>query len=541
MSSLPIFCSLNEQNTKKDYSPEPIPKITNEHIKNQSKITNQKAFEEITCIICEEFPIEPVKCKHCSVIMCTNCFHVYMTNSNSNHCCPQRCTKNLMEVEIATEKLKEIDNFLKLKCIQCGEIIVYSKYKSHLEICKEKKFHCNSESCFFISNENKMKEHVKICPNKKIPCEFCNILIKRKNIDTHLKYQCTKKTVKCPKCDKIMIEVDYNKNHKSINNTNINCLHNQIDNLVKLNNYLIRKNYITEKNFIVEKNKNILLENELTSLKGKYTINLTSLSNEIKVIENELNKEREYKEKLKEKWKLVNEKYTQLSIDFRSKVQVLEEEKDKNIEWGKKYNQINEENSQLICKNELLQKEISQKNKENIILANEINEIKKEFEVLNKKFKTELESNIKLKENLNVDNLKIEDLLNKLILLDQVLKKEKEKSIDLEKLNKSTTFKLQKDYEIKINEFNIQKNVVETKLNKTMIEYNDLRNKFKEEKFKKEIPIKISPIISSEISYQNKFKFLIKKNKFLLGTLFIHLIIIGLYDIFFKENDYSKA
>ena len=174
-------------------------------------------------------------------------------------------------------------------------------------------------------------------------------------------------------------------------------------------------------------------------------------------------------------------------------------------------------------------------------MTNETIKVKEEFDDINKKLKTEIESNIALKENINVKDLKIEDLLNKLILKEQFLKKEKEKNIVLEKRNKSEIIKLQKECEIKCNELNFQKNIAEDKLNKITIEYNNIRKILKKKKLKKVASIKADLIINNEVLHENKFKFLIQKINFLVRILFIPLMMISLYDKFFKNNDSSKV
>ena len=123
---------LNEQNDtstsilnkEKDYSPEPIPKKTYELKKNQ--ITDEKKFEEIVCVICDKLPNEPIKCKQCGVIMCKKCLCKSNFNPFITYTCP-KCSEKIMNVEIDTETIKKIDEFVKFKCTQCDEIIVYSK------------------------------------------------------------------------------------------------------------------------------------------------------------------------------------------------------------------------------------------------------------------------------------------------------------------------------------------------------------------------------------------------------------------------------
>ena len=508
---------------EKEYSPEPIPKITRELINDQLIIINQKKFDEIVCIICDDIPIDPIKCKHCSVIMCKDCFNLYMNNSDSKKTCPQRCSENEMEVEIAEDEIKEIDTFVNLKCKQCQEVMVYSKYKSHLESCKERIFHCNNEGCFFKKNEEKMKEHDKDCRYKKINCKFCNILVKRKNMERHLKCECKEKIEECPKCHEKMPYFEYNGNHKSVSNNNKTCLKNQISNLENKSNFL-------EKNLIDEKIKNSLLEKELNSKKEQYEQCVK------KNAENELNKEKKNIKKLETELRLANEKCTQLSKDVQYKEKLYEEERVKKNEWKKESNKLREENKKLIYNNEILQIKLNKKNEDNKMLENKLMELKQEFNEINLKLKIELGNNTKLKKNITTKDIKIEDLLNRLILLNEQYKKEENKNIDLVRLNQSATIKIHKDFEKKCCELNIQKTIAETQLNKTVVKLNNLYKKFKEEKYKKEIIINPSPITDNEISFENKFKYSMQKNNLLVAIFFVPLMIIGLYNKFFKNN-----
>ena len=239
--------------------------------------------------------------------------------------------------------------------------------------------------------------------------------------------------------------------------------------------------------------------------------------------------------------RLANEKCTQLSKDVQYKEKLYEEERVKKNEWKKESDKLREENKKLIYNNEILQIKLNKENEDNKMLENKLMELKQEFNEINLKLKIELGNNTKLKKNITTKDIKIEDLLNRLILLNEKYKKEEDKNIDLVRLNQSATIKIHKDCEKKCCELNIQKNIAETQLNKTMVKLNNLYKKFKEEKFKKEIIIIPSPITDNEISFENKFKYSMQKNNLLVAIFFVPLMIIGLYNKFFKNNYESKT
>ena len=226
--------------------------------------------EELKCKKCYFIPLFPVKCNKCEKIFCKNCFEKSLKNNKK---CPNYCK------DPSKEKINRIlSNFInkfKFVCVYkgCGKIIFYKEYLDHITICSFKKFQCKFNNCKFIGgfeeclnhsltcglelkqcefcNKNcfayLLDKHLKICDYTK--CKYCDIQIKKIEVDEHIKTSCPMVEEICIECKRSMKRKDLKNHSKEI------CLTNQVKDLKKI---------------IEEKEKKISeLELENSSLKSK--------------------------------------------------------------------------------------------------------------------------------------------------------------------------------------------------------------------------------------------------------------------------------
>ena len=82
------------------------------------------------------------------------------------------------------------------------QYVNYSDFKSHLEKCKFRIYHCENQQCKKEGLLPQMEEHIKICKFRKIDWEKCKAKIIAKDNEDHLNKDCPEMLVKCPFCDK---------------------------------------------------------------------------------------------------------------------------------------------------------------------------------------------------------------------------------------------------------------------------------------------------------------------------------------------------
>ena len=264
---------MNNQDKKpeRSYSPNPIilpdPKNV---IKDEDIQTNDNScVENFTCSICYSLAWDPVFCPKCDNVFCRIC----RTNYGKFNKCPYRCDAVGFR-EITRNEMNFLDK-INLKCNNegCNKYINYSNYKSHLEKCELRLYHCKNEPCKEQGYLKNMIDHSKICIYRLIVCNKCKQLVKFCDERNHKKDICPEKIVKCNLCGSEMKREIYLKDHKSDNNENVNCLKNQIKKLTAV--YTKQINYLTcensklknDLNEIVE--KTTALENENKNLKQK--------------------------------------------------------------------------------------------------------------------------------------------------------------------------------------------------------------------------------------------------------------------------------
>ena len=219
----------NSQKAKETlYYAEPIKKPTSGFKEDQLLVKDKYYLEKYKCLICQEFPFEPVECitvagegKSCGALFCKPCYEKYMSNSN-NKTCPLRCSNKSLIVNTSFHFNDLINSNIKIRCQQCGETPDYSDYINHLEKCRSRQYIC--KACSVKGNLNEIKSHVEKCPEKNVKCEFCGEVVKFKNLDIHKNNSCS--IIECPLCRKRI-----QRNNFQSHLRNVECLQTQIDNL----------------------------------------------------------------------------------------------------------------------------------------------------------------------------------------------------------------------------------------------------------------------------------------------------------------------
>ena len=256
---------------KRTYSPNPLrlPDPQNVIKDEDIQTSDDSCIENFTCSICYSLAWDPVFCPKCDNVFCRIC----RINYGKFNKCPYRCDCTGFR-EITRNELTFLDK-ISLKCPYegCSKYVNYSNYKSHLEKCEFRLYHCKNEPCKEEGYLKNMIDHSKICIYRMIVCNKCKQEVKFCEERNHRKQICPEKIIKCNLCGCEMKREIYLKEHKSDNNENVNCLKMQIKKLTDVNtkqiNYLTCENSKIKGNLNEIKERNIVLEKENRNLKFK--------------------------------------------------------------------------------------------------------------------------------------------------------------------------------------------------------------------------------------------------------------------------------
>ena len=195
------FDNIHPQSSSENlsYFPETIKNISLK--KEQLIVTDTRILDQYICLICQEFPFEPVECitpnetgKPCGALCCKKCYYEYMSSDIRGKKCPLKCSSRKMKVKDAIH-LKEIfDLLIKVKCTQCKKNFKYSDYSLHLEKCENRNYICRN--CGFKGQLKNIEKHLNNCPEGKILCYYCSLELKRKDKEHHEKDLCLEVKVK---------------------------------------------------------------------------------------------------------------------------------------------------------------------------------------------------------------------------------------------------------------------------------------------------------------------------------------------------------
>ena len=182
-------------------------------------------IETITCSNCLNLVWDYVDCAKCGALFCKYCINKSIKEIKD--ACP---TCDLSPFKSTNNKtLANIFANVILKCPnspQCKELISYSDYLTHQEICEFRKYYCINEGCgcsFHFNKTQAMKNHANNCQHKLIKCKYCNKELKKLDYSNHLKTECDK-FKKCNICHKEMTKIEFETKHSETN-----CLKHQVE------------------------------------------------------------------------------------------------------------------------------------------------------------------------------------------------------------------------------------------------------------------------------------------------------------------------
>lgn len=135
-------------------------------IDNLKETENLKA--EFTCMICLSFVLRPLLLKCCDHLICTGCLKLYIRASESKPKCP--LCKHSLSYSNPNRILQRIYSNLKLKCVNCDEIVNSDHYLLHLfNECKvENSVNQEKKFCSVCKEVTERKEIHKCISKKEI-------------------------------------------------------------------------------------------------------------------------------------------------------------------------------------------------------------------------------------------------------------------------------------------------------------------------------------------------------------------------------------
>lgn len=191
---------------KKSFSPNKV------NFSNLRVIDEKGLKESFKCTICLGYAIDPLFCKKCeNAAYCRNCLVEYSEKffNNQQPSCALKCGSK--EFNGPIKKVAEILNYIKIGCVYegCNKYIGNLDFKTHLEKCEYRKYHCNNNPCKKEGLLNEMEAHSKKCIYREIKCKYCKNAIIKSNKKNHLKEVCPEYFVKCKYCEIDMKRKDY--------------------------------------------------------------------------------------------------------------------------------------------------------------------------------------------------------------------------------------------------------------------------------------------------------------------------------------------
>ena len=193
---------------KKSFSPNEVD-LSNLNIICNSQCGLEK--DSLICIICRHFSLDPLFCNKCKAVYCRNCLTEY-SQKNFNNQRPSCSNKCGSKIFAGPPKLfKDVLNNIKIECVYegCNKYIEYLDFKTHLEKCKYRKYHCNNNLCKKEGLLNEVEAHSKKCKYREINCKYCKKIIVFNNEENHLKEECPNYFVNCKYCKNNFKGKDY--------------------------------------------------------------------------------------------------------------------------------------------------------------------------------------------------------------------------------------------------------------------------------------------------------------------------------------------
>jgi hypothetical protein len=311
------------------------------------------------CPICSTFKnVYPKQCSQCERIYCIECSKNMKVKAQGCSC----GLKPYSEKDIGPTTRQTIDKF-KIRCPnltnQCSKILNFERLNYHLSqdclnidysyVCK----YCGLKTETNFWKIEILRDHLLTkCPEIKIKCEYCEKEVERKLLIEHTEI-CDLRIIKCEDCENNFTYIEYKNNHTkkvcidNIKDTFLKEMKNlkEENSILANENNLIKKNFENQnlemKNLLCEKedlqNKNIKICKESDERKERYTKAKAEYENSIKLLEDNLNEQRENTKSYINQMNSIKEEYdkncecnlNQLKEEFDSKIISLLAEKKK--------------------------------------------------------------------------------------------------------------------------------------------------------------------------------------------------------------------
>ena len=168
-------------------------------------VIEKENIEDLICPICFCILKNPISCSSNKNAhsFCKECIDRYLNENHKDNCpiCKLKFEyKNNNELIDSLNKLS-FECFFKKE--GCKDILSYSEYLNHINICKNnnniqykcniKKYNYNKkefEICGYIGNKIKIEQHFKKCGLIKFNCLFCNKIFLQMDIEEHVTNKC---------------------------------------------------------------------------------------------------------------------------------------------------------------------------------------------------------------------------------------------------------------------------------------------------------------------------------------------------------------
>ncbi|KAM3130643.1 hypothetical protein pb186bvf_017235 [Paramecium bursaria] len=141
--------------------------------------------DNLCCGICTLLVIEPLECKSCENLFCSQCIGDWVVKKDE---CPNRCAGKFFTKQahrMIRMELSKIKLYCRNRQFGCQVTIMYETIKSHQNVCKFKTTHCVA-GCQWQGLEIDLLNHQYACQKVTvIICQKCECDIQKADIQKH--------------------------------------------------------------------------------------------------------------------------------------------------------------------------------------------------------------------------------------------------------------------------------------------------------------------------------------------------------------------
>jgi hypothetical protein len=189
-------------------------------------------LEDLICPINKGILKNPhfIKGTDCGHVFCFDCILFWVSNKKN---CPVCYTEAKNTTEQPLQKNFTINNILeklRMKCHnkQCnweGNMVFFNE---HINECAFEKIKCIMSECQEILERQNQNIHIKTCQFRIIKCNLCDMNISYNLIENHQKQKCRMVSIKCNKCQNIILRKDIFSHYDSCQEIFISCKYKNV-------------------------------------------------------------------------------------------------------------------------------------------------------------------------------------------------------------------------------------------------------------------------------------------------------------------------